>query len=244
MIRRYFVNEWSRNGRGLLVCKFSTKTDMDGVNLGIYEARTDGSRKLVARPATRNQGPVDTARYSPDGSLLAIAGGRWFQLVHCPGGRTAFFRTGLTYGVGMPVWIDDRRLVLPGMNSLLMVDVVKQTIKPWVNYGYINSMVYSKSRGKLYVCMKPSTRNEQAIYAADPKTSQTQRVSIGSLASVFHIYGVTSDGKYAVVSATEPSSSSSTAQSGTTGIWAVELDTGKHTLISRDSIMAALLPGN
>ncbi len=85
--------------------------------------------------------------------------------------------------------------------------------------------------------------SEQAIYAIEPATGDVRRVLLADLDNVAGIYGLTSDGKTAVVLAHDPShvKPAGIVPVGRS-LWAVNLDTGKHTLISDHSIMAAVLP--
>lgn len=184
------------------------------------------------------------SKYSPDGRMLAIEGDTWLQVLSLyPKAKTILFKEELNLGSAVqPVWIDNNRIVIVD-ERLLIVDIAKRTVKPWIKYSEITSMFYSKPHGRLYVYMKPSENEQQAIYAIDPATSHMERVSTGNLAGNFnYIYGVTADGKYAVVSGTDPSlPSTRTPKFGTTGIWTLDLDTGKHTLIAEGAAAAAIL---
>ena len=230
-----FVGAWSRDGSGVLVSRCGA--DQEGLHEGIYVLKPDGHRKLVAASAAKDITCAGDARYSPNGGYLAIQGDVWLQIVRFPESKTVMFLTGLERGLPAPTWVDDQHLVISGMKGLQLVDIPKKEVRSMFKDDRFLAMAYSKSRGRLYAV------KEGALYSINMAAGEIDQVALGGLQEVAKICGVTRDGKTAIILARDPERVPSHSKSGFyRSLWAVNLDTGRHTLISDDSSVAALLP--
>jgi hypothetical protein len=238
-----FLEEWDRAG-SVLVAKVGR--GMEGLHLGVYSTSADGRRKLVARPAAKGLLAANHARYSPDGRLLAIQGGDWLQIVRVSDGKTGFFRKGFEGGLHQLAWLDDNRLAVSSLepdsraDRLVLVDVARRSVKPWVHGVSINCMVYSKPRGRLYYV---DAQGADALFSIEPGTGRVDLLTLDDMTDIRGLDGVTADGKTMVIHASGPSPQSANGPASSVyGIWAVDLDTGKHTLVAEHAGPAAILP--
>ena len=239
-----FLGDWAMSGLGVLASRFPLDPqDMGCTYLGVYELR-DGYRKRIVPPIPTDCDSAGSAKYSPDRSLLAIKGSGWLQVVKAtPGSPTVLFKKKDNLA-SLPsiVWLDNNRFVLIGYHELVLVDVSKRTLTPWLHFWITSSLTYSKVRNRLYLTVMATPKDDHALYSVAPNADRLEKLATPGLVNVTKVFGVTADGKTAIVLAKDPSAVSSTAKTGVSGIWAVDLDSGEHTLIAEGATMAAILP--
>jgi len=239
----WFLGTWAPDGCGVLASKISS--GMEGTYLGTYRIGLDGRRMLVARPPCSGLGWAIDAQYSPSGQLLAIQGDDWLHVIRLsPKSETVLFKEGIDNSFGAPVWLGEDRLAIAGRERLLLADVKKRTVKPWMTYERVSyPVVYSKSLSKLFIVMQLPADDGLVLHSVDAVSGKVQAVDLDGLDTVLRIFGVTSDGKTALVCARASSPKGSTESKPVpVGLWTVNLDTGKSTLVADTAAIATIMP--
>jgi hypothetical protein len=234
---------------------------------GIVIAEPSGQRRMLARPPGSGlSGWGERVSFSPNSRLIAIQGDSWLQIMRpSNSAKILFNRHYFQDGPGdwrrsanTLIWLDDNHLMTWESDRLRVTDISKRNRKSAVlaSIPYLESVRYSKARRRLYVVRslpisgKSWPEYDRGLFSVDPSTGHMERLRVSGLESLFKMWfleGVSSDGKTMIVSGDDLSVRNPETAKPVSGIWAVDLDSGKRYLVAAQHgagfVIGTFLPG-